>query len=79
MMDMPGMMTIERMDALAIATGPDFDRQWLEMMITHHEGAILQAEQVLAAGADPEVKTLAEQIVSGQGAEIDEMNGLLAG
>jgi uncharacterized protein (DUF305 family) len=35
-----GMMSAEDMEALAAATGADFDRLWTEMMIDHHEGAI---------------------------------------
>lgn len=45
-----GMMTAEQMAALRLATRAEFDDLWLEMMIDHHEGAIVMAEEV--AGAD---------------------------
>lgn len=79
MADMAGMMSVERMDALAASTGPEFDRLWMEMMIEHHEGAILQAEELKAAGNDPEVIALADAIITAQRAEIDEMRALLGG
>jgi uncharacterized protein (DUF305 family) len=77
MSDMEGMMTAEQMDALAAATGTDFDRMWLEMMIAHHEGAISQSEMVKANGSNPDVLALADQIITAQQAEITEMEALL--
>jgi len=47
-------------------------------MIAHHVGAIEMADDVLAAGADPEERALAETIVAGQQAEIEVMQKLLA-
>jgi uncharacterized protein (DUF305 family) len=77
MSDMEGMMTAEQMDALAAATGADFDQMWLEMMIAHHEGAISQSETVKANGSNPDVLALADQIITAQQAEIAEMQALL--
>jgi uncharacterized protein (DUF305 family) len=77
MSSMPGMMSVEQMDSMAAMTGADFDVMWLEMMIAHHEGAITQSEAVIANGADPELRSLAEQIIAVQQAEIAEMETLL--
>jgi len=77
-MMMTGMMSEADMARLGNATGVDFDRLFLEMMILHHEGAIEMAEQQLAEGEHQPTKDLAEAVVSGQGAEIEEMNALLA-
>jgi uncharacterized protein (DUF305 family) len=77
-MTMEGMMSDDDMAALMDATGADFDRMWLEMMIAHHEGAIAMADQVLAETSDPEVTALAEAVITGQTAEIDVMQQLLA-
>jgi uncharacterized protein (DUF305 family) len=79
MSSMDGMMSVEQMDALAVATGAEFDRMWLEMMIEHHEGAISQSETVLAAGSNADVLALADAIISAQQAEITEMQALLGG
>lgn len=73
-----GMMSTEDMTKLDTTTGAAFDKMWLEMMITHHEGAIAMAQQVLATTTNPEVKKLATAIVSGQAAEIFTMKQLLA-
>lgn len=79
MSTMEGMMSAEDMDALAALTADDFDREWLTMMIAHHEGAIAQSETVEAEGQSPDVRSLAGQIITAQTAEITEMQGLLAG
>jgi uncharacterized protein (DUF305 family) len=79
MSSMEGMMTAEQMDALAVATGTEFDTMWLEMMIAHHEGAISQSQTVKANGSNPDVLTLADQIIAAQQGEIAEMQALLAG
>jgi uncharacterized protein (DUF305 family) len=74
-----GMMTAEQMDALAAASGADFDTMWLQMMIAHHQGAIAMADQVLTTSSDPEVTALAQAIIEGQTTEITTMEQLLAG
>jgi uncharacterized protein (DUF305 family) len=53
------------------------DRLFLEMMIPHHEAAISMAEQALEESDRPEIRTLAEAIISSQTAEIAEMRGYL--
>ncbi|HSP28869.1 MAG TPA: DUF305 domain-containing protein [Ilumatobacteraceae bacterium] len=77
MSSMEGMMSVEQMDALMIATGAEFDQMWLEMMIAHHEGAISQSETVKADGSNPDVLLLADQIIVAQQSEITEMQALL--
>lgn len=74
-----GMMSAEDMAALANATGADFDTRWLQMMITHHQGAIAMAQQVGETTTNPEVGELADAIITGQTAEIATMQQLLAG
>lgn len=75
--EMPGMMSAEQMAALSAASGPDFDRQWLTMMIEHHTGAITMAETELAEGENPDAKALAERIIAAQRAEITQMRTML--
>lgn len=74
---MAGMLTDEELAQLEAARGPEFDQLFLAGMIVHHEGAIDMADDVLASGADPEVRALAETIVAGQQAEIEYMQELL--
>jgi uncharacterized protein (DUF305 family) len=79
MSSMEGTMTAEEMDALAAATGAEFDTMWAEMMIRHHEGAISMAQDVKANGANAEVLQLADQIIAAQQAEVTELQALLGG
>ncbi len=72
-----GMMSAQDMTALAKADGAAFDRMWLTMMIEHHEGAVTMSEQVLTTTRDPQVSTLARDIISAQQAEIATMRALL--
>ena len=72
-----GMMSDADMGALGNASGADFDRMWLTMMIAHHEGAIKMAEQVKAESTNPDVIALADAIVAGQKKEIETMQQLL--
>lgn len=74
-----GMMTAEQMTALGQKSGPAFDQMWLEMMISHHQGAILMAEQVQAESANPQVNQMASSIIASQQAEIATMQQMLAG
>lgn len=74
-----GMMTEEDMTKLSRATGKDFDRIWLQMMIAHHQGAISMANEVLATTSDPKVKDLADAVVASQMNEVSTMQQLLTG
>jgi uncharacterized protein (DUF305 family) len=74
---MAGMMTAEQMDELQQASGEQFDQMWLTMMIAHHEGAVAMAEQVRSS-SDPNVSTLADNIISSQQAEIEQMKAMLS-
>jgi uncharacterized protein (DUF305 family) len=75
---MAGMMSEDDMAALDAATGADFERLWLQMMIEHHRGAVTMAQQVLADGSDARVLDLARAIIAAQQREIDQMTQLLA-
>ena len=51
-----------------------FDRAFLDVMITHHEGAIRMAQVQLAQGKNRTVKRLARAIVAAQTTEIHQMH-----
>ena len=72
-----GVLTDEQLQALRDASGADFDRLFLEGMIQHHEGAIAMADVVAVDRSDDQVTELANEIVIGQGAEIDRMRDML--
>ncbi|WP_137725326.1 DUF305 domain-containing protein [Prescottella subtropica] len=75
--DHGGMMTAGQMQALDTATGPEFDRMWLEMMIEHHDGAVDSSDDVLQTGESEQVRALAQQIVASQQTEITQMQSML--
>ena len=58
------------------ATG-NADRDFLAMMVPHHQGAVDMAELVLRHGNDPLVRQLAEDIIATQRVEIEAMNARL--
>lgn len=74
---MGGMMTPEQMTRLEQASGPAFNRLFLEMMTEHHTGAVEMARTELAEGSDPRATGLAQTIIDTQQAEIDEMAQLI--
>ena len=75
---MAGMVSEEDMERLRAATGAEFDRLFLELMIAHHEGAIDMTVDPLENGEDAELRTLLEEIVETQTAEIQQMQQMLA-
>jgi uncharacterized protein (DUF305 family) len=75
--DMEGMMSEEEMAELEAASGADFDRMFLTMMIEHHEGAIEMAQTEQEDGENPDAIALAEDIEEAQTSEIATMNELL--
>ena len=53
--------------------GDEFDKRFISEMVTHHEGAVDMAELALTNAKHQEVKTMAQNIISAQTKEIDEM------
>ncbi|MBT1451865.1 DUF305 domain-containing protein [Glaciecola sp. XM2] len=77
-----GMATTAQMAELALAEGTEFDRQFLTLMIPHHEGAVRMAENLLdqsGSAYDPILYDFVNDIVNDQQTEITRMNGLLTG
>jgi len=77
---MPGMLSPEQMRSLAGASGRDFDRLFLELMIQHHEGAIVMVRDLFAApgaGQESTVFQFANEVDADQTIEIRRMRELL--
>ena len=75
-----GMATDKQMSALAASESVDFDRQFLTLMIRHHEGAVDMVEDLLdkpGSAYDPVLYEFVGDIKNDQAVEIDQMNGLL--
>ncbi|MBA3519264.1 MAG: DUF305 domain-containing protein [Rhizobiales bacterium] len=71
MMDGTGMMG-------GMMGGEMTDRMFLRMMIPHHQLAIEMGEDALVNADHEELKTLAQEIIDGQSAEITEMERYLS-
>jgi uncharacterized protein (DUF305 family) len=74
---MPGVMSDKDMKKLEARSGKEFDKEFLTMMIAHHEGAIEMAKEETSGGRNPDAKALAQQISTSQQAEIDTMKQIL--
>ncbi|MER5598305.1 DUF305 domain-containing protein [Streptomyces sp. NPDC002265] len=75
--EMPGMMSGDDMDKLKGLSGDAFDKAFLQMMVSHHEGAIAMAKTEQAKGAYGPAMTMAKSIVTSQSSEITGMNKML--
>ncbi|MGB5581803.1 MAG: DUF305 domain-containing protein [Woeseia sp.] len=79
---MAGMASPEQMAELAAAEGTEFDRQFLTLMIAHHEGAVKMVEELLkqpGAAYDPALFEFTTDVTNDQNAEIERMNAMLVG
>ena len=77
---MAGMATPQQMADLAAAQGTDFDRLFLKLMITHHEGAVTMVEDLLeqpGSAYDPVLFEFTTDVTNDQSAEIERMHALL--
>ena len=71
-------MSMGMLAGLDRLTGVDYDLAWLEAMIEHHDGALHMAGRVQMWAQHPELLALAENIISAQTAEIEQMEALIA-
>jgi uncharacterized protein (DUF305 family) len=69
----PEQMKAMRMDMDLGQSDAEFDLRFLNAMIPHHEGALTMAQDVLSKSQRPEMKQLAEDILTSQQKEIDQM------
>lgn len=78
--EMAGMATPEQLAELAEAGNEAFDRLFLELMIRHHEGALVMVDALVSAeggGQELEVFQLISHIDADQRAEIARMQRML--
>ena len=81
MKPMMGMASPEDMQRLAAAKGGDFDRLFLQLMVTHHDGAVKMVKELLkqpGSAYDPVMFEFTNDVDTDQTAEIERMNALLA-
>ena len=56
--------------------GAEFEEEWLETMVDHHDDAVDMAQDQLDDGEAPEAVRLAERIMKAQQAEIEQMEAM---
>ena len=74
-----GMVDAGTMTKLESLSVEEFDKLWLASMISHHQGAIEMAKAEVANGDNVDAKTVANNIVTTQEAEIGQMKQMLGG
>ena len=67
------MSMVEMTKQLEGISGDDYDKAFIEMMITHHQGAIDMANLSEARAKHDEIKQLSKDIITAQEKEIAEM------
>lgn len=65
-----GMATAEQINSLRTLPVPQAETLFLQLMIRHHQGALMMVDDVLAATKRPEVVRLATAIKEGQSSKI---------
>jgi uncharacterized protein (DUF305 family) len=77
---MPGMLDATDLSTLAAASGPAFDKLFLELMIRHHEGAITMVGQLYrdGGGVESAADRVAREVNADQSIEVRRMNDMLA-
>jgi uncharacterized protein (DUF305 family) len=79
-MQMPGMLTADQLKQLDASKGTEFDRQFLVLMIQHHNGALKMVSDLFAtpqAAQDVDVSVFANDVQAVQTAEIGTMQQML--
>lgn len=75
-MKMPGMsdsmkgMDMKKLDS---SSGKEFDLEFINQMIPHHQGAVVMAREALQKSQKEEIKRLANRIIKAQEAESKQM------
>lgn len=72
-----GMMGNE-MDIESLENSEDFDREFIEQMIPHHQMAVMMANMLKNSTEREEMKTLADNIINSQTSEIELMRAWLS-
>lgn len=75
MMKMPmnGKMKCMNLDLETLKNAADFDQEFIRQMIPHHRHAVKMSQMVLKKSQQPEIRNLAESIITSQTAEINQM------
>lgn len=65
-------------DKMMAAVGANVSDTWAKQMIEHHRGAIAMSEVVLTLSPTADVRAMAQQTISKQGKEVEELSKMLS-
>ncbi|MBM1171465.1 DUF305 domain-containing protein [Microvirga arabica] len=71
---MPGMLSAEQMESLRRTNSADFDPLFIALMTTHHQGAVLMADEALRRAEDIRLRLMAHATRHAQRGEIELMH-----
>lgn len=71
-------MSVKQLNAMRMSmdlgkADSGYDDRFLEAMIPHHQGAVMMAKALAKNSTRPEMQKLAQEIITSQQAEIDQM------
>lgn len=75
---MAGMATPEQIARLDALDGVAAERLFLELMVVHHEGALVMTRDVITGGRNSWIRALAKHVAAEQQREIEAMTARLA-
>ena len=78
---MMGMATPAQIEKLAASRGTNFDRLFLELMVTHHKGAVEMVDDLIeqpGTASEPTFLEYTDEVKNDQEAEIERMNAVLS-
>lgn len=75
MMSQGGMHMGGKEDVNTLNNASDFDKEFIEQMIPHHQMAVIMARMLQAGTSRPEMQQLAKNIIKSQSEEIQKMQG----
>jgi len=61
------------MDPAMLEDAKPFDRAFIDMMVPHHEGAVVMAKQLLKDGENAKLRKMADDVIDAQTKEIAQM------
>lgn len=74
---MPGMATDEQLRRLQQASGTEAEKQFLTLMIRHHEGALVMVRTRAKSGTDADAELFASDLGAVQSVQIRQMRTML--
>ena len=78
-MDMVGMATPKQLDDLESSESTDFDRLFLQLMISHHDGALEMVDELKkypGSANEPLLNEFVSDLINDQSVEIERMNNI---